>query len=160
MKPGMAFCSKGYIRKHSSTRIYLEVPFEEKDIAKEHGCRWDPEATLWFFDNYKPLGDVEQWLFDGFFDLYPFDFSLIDYPSWVKPISEIEDPCKWPAKKFLQNLCDHAHKYPTLKKERIVDYYLRHDEKSKEYLAYYEISEITKQLRRIDRFSALANSQS
>jgi hypothetical protein len=31
--------------------IYLNVPFEQKDIAKSMGARWDPEKKLWFSPN-------------------------------------------------------------------------------------------------------------
>ncbi|RYG67636.1 hypothetical protein EON64_07010 [archaeon] len=29
-------------------KVYLIVPFDEKDMAKQMGARWDPEAKLWY----------------------------------------------------------------------------------------------------------------
>ena len=38
--------------------LLLDVPFEEKDEAKEKGARWNPELKKWFAPNnkyyYKP----------------------------------------------------------------------------------------------------------
>ena len=30
--------------------IYLFVPFKQKDIAKELGCKWDSDKKRWYFD--------------------------------------------------------------------------------------------------------------
>lgn len=35
-------------------RVWLDVPFAEKDAAKEQGARWDPDARRW----YAPAPDV------------------------------------------------------------------------------------------------------
>jgi hypothetical protein len=32
-------------------RIYLNVPYEEKDLAKRRGCRWDGIKKQWFIDD-------------------------------------------------------------------------------------------------------------
>jgi len=29
-------------------KIYLNVPYAEKDFAKEHGARWDPKKKKWW----------------------------------------------------------------------------------------------------------------
>lgn len=29
-------------------RVYLTVPYEQKDAAKEKGARWDHERRLWY----------------------------------------------------------------------------------------------------------------
>ena len=31
-------------------KIYLFVPFKQKDIAKELGCKWDSDKKRWYFD--------------------------------------------------------------------------------------------------------------
>lgn len=31
-----------------STRLYLDVPYKEKDEAKSLGARWDPEKKKWY----------------------------------------------------------------------------------------------------------------
>lgn len=34
-------------------RVYLNVPYDDKEEAKELGCRWDPDAKKWYYiDNY------------------------------------------------------------------------------------------------------------
>ena len=30
-------------------KIYLFVPFKQKDIAKELGCKWDSDKKRWYF---------------------------------------------------------------------------------------------------------------
>lgn len=32
----------------SKDRIYLNVPYNKKDVAKELGAWWDPKAKKWF----------------------------------------------------------------------------------------------------------------
>ena len=34
-----------------SSRVYLTVPFSQKEFAKAHGARWDPDNRLWFVTN-------------------------------------------------------------------------------------------------------------
>lgn len=31
-----------------NVRVYLEIPFEDKEDAKELGCRWDPDRKKWY----------------------------------------------------------------------------------------------------------------
>lgn len=40
----------------SDNRLYLDVPFAEKDAARSLGARWDPSKTLWWVptDQYDP----------------------------------------------------------------------------------------------------------
>ena len=40
--------------KNWMTRVYLEVPYEEKDIAKSHGAKWDAEKKKWWVQEMKP----------------------------------------------------------------------------------------------------------
>lgn len=48
---------------NTSTRIYLEVPYEEKDQAKNLGARWDPAAKHWFIDPTRAEPDMfSRWL--------------------------------------------------------------------------------------------------
>lgn len=49
--------------KSSSTgvqRIYLQVPFAEKDEAKALGAYWDPQARLWYIPPGVPTGPLLQ----------------------------------------------------------------------------------------------------
>lgn len=31
-----------------NARVYLHVPYSEKDDAKKLGCRWDPDRKKWY----------------------------------------------------------------------------------------------------------------
>jgi hypothetical protein len=39
-------------------RTYLEVPYHEKDIAKNLGCRWDSKFKKWYSTTDNP--DYQQ----------------------------------------------------------------------------------------------------
>ena len=43
-------------------RIYLDVPFKEKDAAKDLGARWDAEFRSWFVDAGQPLDRFVRWI--------------------------------------------------------------------------------------------------
>ena len=44
-------------------RIFLNVPFAEKDEAKRLGARWDPDAQRWWADPSKcRLDELRRWL--------------------------------------------------------------------------------------------------
>jgi len=46
-------------------RIYLSVPYAEKDVAKQLGARWDPQAHRWYVREEDDLVLlVERWLHD------------------------------------------------------------------------------------------------
>jgi ribonuclease HI len=38
----------GLVPKSISNKIYIEVPFSKKDIAKKLGCRWDANKKKWY----------------------------------------------------------------------------------------------------------------
>lgn len=43
-------------------RIYLNVPFEEKDLAKQRGCWWDDYKKQWFIENPSNIGMFMRWM--------------------------------------------------------------------------------------------------
>lgn len=43
-------------------RIYLNVPYEEKDIAKKKGCHWDGQKKQWFIDNPIHMDQYMRWM--------------------------------------------------------------------------------------------------
>jgi hypothetical protein len=43
-----------------SERIWLDVPYSEKDEAKSHGARWDPAAKRWYAPRPN-VTDLERW---------------------------------------------------------------------------------------------------
>ncbi|WP_148211283.1 DUF5710 domain-containing protein [Methylovorus glucosotrophus] len=42
-------------------RIYLDVAFEEKDLAKSLGCQWDTELKAWWIHQGQHVGQLCQW---------------------------------------------------------------------------------------------------
>lgn len=45
----------------SQERIYLAVPFAEKDNVKALGGKWDPDVKRWFVPEGMPLGPFDSW---------------------------------------------------------------------------------------------------
>ena len=43
-------------------RVYLEVPFAEKDRAKEFGARWDPSKVQWYAPPDTDLSPLREWM--------------------------------------------------------------------------------------------------
>ena len=39
---------ENYREVQMNIRIYLHVPYDEKDEAKELGCIWDPDRRKWY----------------------------------------------------------------------------------------------------------------
>ena len=48
------------------TRVYLTVPYAEKDEAKRHGARWDPERKRWWIERQKIATNpgIHRWMSD------------------------------------------------------------------------------------------------
>ena len=49
----------------TNTRIDLKVPYAEKDQAKVHGARWDPENQTWYAPPGTDLENLKRWLPKG-----------------------------------------------------------------------------------------------
>ena len=45
-------------------RLYLDVPFQSRDVAKECGARWCPEKRLWWIYRNEIGGNpaIYQWI--------------------------------------------------------------------------------------------------
>lgn len=43
-------------------KIYLKVPFEQKDEAKKLGAKWDFKKKSWFIENVIDLSPYFSWL--------------------------------------------------------------------------------------------------
>ncbi|TXI03135.1 MAG: DUF87 domain-containing protein [Rhizobium sp.] len=56
-------------------RIYLNVPFEDKDLAKRHGCRWDVQAKCWYTESY--TGAAQRWPQKVYGRQYPTMLDLV-----------------------------------------------------------------------------------
>lgn len=44
-----------------ASRVYVRVPFAEKDQAKELGANWDPVKVCWYFYNQIPQPAQDRW---------------------------------------------------------------------------------------------------
>lgn len=47
-----------------NTRLYLKVPYSEKDDAKALEARWDPERKEWYIDNSKIYHLFRKWYYN------------------------------------------------------------------------------------------------
>lgn len=45
----------------SDAKVYLNVPFAQKDAAKALGARWDPGMKKWYVPPGKPLESFAEW---------------------------------------------------------------------------------------------------
>lgn len=43
-------------------RINLQCPFQDKDLAKQRGARWDPRLRVWYVQDVADLGPFAAWL--------------------------------------------------------------------------------------------------
>ncbi|WP_235603254.1 DUF5710 domain-containing protein [Piscirickettsia litoralis] len=46
----------------NTQRVYLNVPFAEKDEAKRLGARWDPSARSWYILPHVDTDPFTRWL--------------------------------------------------------------------------------------------------
>ncbi len=49
----------------NATRIYLTVPFAEKDAAKSLGARWDSDKKQWYFLSDRDSAPFAKWIASG-----------------------------------------------------------------------------------------------
>jgi hypothetical protein len=56
----------GRLPPDTPERVYLQVPYSEKDLAKQEKARWDPTLKLWYIDPTLTSRDrVARWLPGG-----------------------------------------------------------------------------------------------
>lgn len=48
--------------KNTANRVILNVPFRDKDRAKELGAWWDPDIKKWFVPANKDSSPFSEWL--------------------------------------------------------------------------------------------------
>lgn len=46
--------------------IFLNCPFQEKELAKQKGARWNPQEKKWYITSDMRLADFQAWLPDNF----------------------------------------------------------------------------------------------
>jgi len=44
--------------------IRLNVPYNEKDMAKANGAKWNPIAKTWYTDDIKLLSGLSKWIYE------------------------------------------------------------------------------------------------
>lgn len=49
-------------QKTIETKIYLAVPYKEKDLAKANGAKWDGKAKSWYAPEGSDVSKFERWL--------------------------------------------------------------------------------------------------
>ena len=68
VRKGPVVPSKGAPRPvvdDSSERLYIKVPYREKDAAKAKGAKWDPEKRSWYVPAGVDLAGFGKWLGNG-----------------------------------------------------------------------------------------------
>ncbi len=43
-------------------RTYIKVPYDEKDLAKQLGARWDKDEKKWYYTRGSDLHAIQKWL--------------------------------------------------------------------------------------------------
>jgi hypothetical protein len=62
-------------------RINLTVPFNEKEIVKRRGAKWDPEASTWYVENHPRLELFTNWISNKL--LKPTESKPLQLPEFV-----------------------------------------------------------------------------
>src|SRR5690606_5184753 len=60
-----------------NTRLYLNVPYKEKDEAKVLGARWDPERKEWYTSNTNNYHFFRKWYYNPSADAVLYDYIYI-----------------------------------------------------------------------------------
>lgn len=42
--------------------VYLDVPYQEKDIAKKRGAKWDGEEKKWYVPQGIDINNFVEWI--------------------------------------------------------------------------------------------------
>ncbi|MCT4533772.1 zincin-like metallopeptidase domain-containing protein [Halodesulfovibrio sp.] len=48
--------------EQKEAKIYLDVPYEQKHLAKKYGAKWDKEAKKWFAPEDADMNELNKWL--------------------------------------------------------------------------------------------------
>lgn len=43
-------------------RVNLEVPYDQRELARRRGARWDTGRKTWFVENVSDLGPFLRWM--------------------------------------------------------------------------------------------------
>ena len=96
----------------SSNRVYLNVPYAEKDTAKQLGAKWDAKAKRWFIASELPSNSFAQWLPESIYDTAPpkLTIELVPETCWFSNVRSEVTPKVWEILKTLtfQKANDHC----------------------------------------------------
>jgi Domain of unknown function (DUF5710) len=87
----------------SSNRVYLNVPYAEKDAAKQLGARWDPKTKQWFITSELPSDSFDRWLPIPIDDAAPpkLTIELVPETCWYSNVRSEVTPKVWEVLKRL-----------------------------------------------------------
>ena len=71
----------------SDNRLYLDVPFAEKDAARSLGARWDPSKTLWWVPTDQYVDGITRWLPKTVGRTYPTLTDVLGYANRLLKLS-------------------------------------------------------------------------
>lgn len=49
------------IKVKNVNKLYLDVRYEDKNLAKQLGARWDPSVKRWYCAKGSPLAKIFSW---------------------------------------------------------------------------------------------------
>src|SRR3990167_7526461 len=55
-------CSKLNMDFYKTENFYINVPYSEKDIAKQLGAKWDPQKKSWFIPKEIDHAHFKKWI--------------------------------------------------------------------------------------------------
>jgi hypothetical protein len=81
----------------SSNRVYLNVPYAEKDAAKQLGAKWDAKTKQWFITSELPSDSFDQWLPIPIDDTTPpkLTIELVPETCWYSNVRSEVTPKVW-----------------------------------------------------------------
>lgn len=63
-------------------RINLDVPYEEKNLAKAAGARWDPDQKVWYGPTDANMLDLLEWIPGGYVFSRQFYIATSEQECW------------------------------------------------------------------------------
>lgn len=77
--------------------IFLNCPFQDKDLAKQKGARWNPQAKKWYVTRDMQLSEFQAWL--------PEDISLEEITTQASPAeSSVDGVPQFTIRQFIQQV--------------------------------------------------------
>lgn len=55
------FSSTEVPTEFAKQKVFLNVPFEDKDVVKKLGAKWDQDKKKWYVGEFSPVKDFQKW---------------------------------------------------------------------------------------------------